>query len=245
MKKIACVFVFIGLSTFAFSQKHSKDYLYLRNGAILKGSEITRDVETVKFLSAGNILVYKLSEIDSISQTKFKIDNFLYKAPYYFDCSIGVIAGGDGNGKRSPFMFHTTFNYLIFNKIYTGAGLGVEFWNESYMPVYLNANYLFREARFTPFIGFQAGYLVSLGDVASNPVYYYDSGFAPYNAITEADGGIMINPSFGFRSMTNPNFGWTFSFGYRYHQLKYKGEKEYSTEYNFNRLTLKIGIIFN
>jgi hypothetical protein len=54
----------------------------------------------------------------------------------------------------------------------------------------------------------------------------------------------MVNPSLGFQRFYSNNYGWFFSFGYRYHQLNYSGENEYKLETNFSRLSLKIGFIF-
>ena len=144
-------------------------------------------------------------------------------------------------------MFNASFNYRLTGTLYAGAGLGAEFWNESYLPVFGSFQYQFRKTYFTPFINLQTGYLIPLSDsnILSPYADYSGDWIAPNNTPLEADGGFMVNPSFGIRNMTNPNFGWSFSFGYRYHRLNYSGDNDYKTEYNFNRLTLRVGIIFN
>lgn len=248
MRKATLLLIFFAFVFCSYGQGKGKEYLYLKNGTIIKGRIVHRDVENVKLLSGDNLFVFKSSEIDSISQDKFSIDDRTLKTDYFFDCSVGVIAGSSGNDKDAPFAFNASFNYRLIEKLYAGAGIGVEFWNESYLPVSLNFQYYLRDTRFSPFVSCQGGYMVALGDaVLSNPYYYSYSSYwpNPNDSKLDAEGGIMINPSFGIRSMVNPNFGWSFSFGYRYHQLNYSGENDYSTEYNFNRLTLKIGIIFN
>lgn len=248
MKQALFLLILFAFVFNSYGQRKGKEFLYLKNGTIIKGRVVHQDSELVKLLSGDNLFVYKSNEIDSISQGKFEIDNRSFKADYFFDCSVGIVAGSSGNDKDAPFVFNASFNYRFINRCYAGAGLGVEFWNESYMPLTVNFQYLLRDTHFTPFVSLQGGYLIALGDaVMSNPYYYsYSSVWPNPNSSTlDANGGVVINPSFGIRSMVNQNFGWSFSFGYRYHQLNYSGEKDYSTEYNFNRLTLKVGIIFN
>jgi len=248
MKKAAFFLILLAIVFTSHGQRKGKEFLYLKNGTIIKGRIVHQDLELVKLLSGENLFVFKSNEIDSISQGKFEIDKPGIKTDYFFDCSVGVIAGSSGNDKDAPFVFNASFNYRFLKQCYAGAGLGVEFWNESYLPLSVNVQYLLRDTRFTPFVSLQGGYLIALGDAAiSNPYYYSYSSYwpNPNDSELDAEGGIMINPSFGIRNMVNPNFGWSFSFGYRYHQLNYSGEKDYSTEYNFNRLTLKVGIIFN
>ncbi|HBL75197.1 MAG: hypothetical protein A2W90_05970 [Bacteroidetes bacterium GWF2_42_66] len=248
--------IFLFLFTFvltSFGQRKEKDFLFLKNGSVLKGQIVHNDVQTTKLLSSGNLFVFQNNEIDSISKESPRLEkpspqnNFSFENDYFFDCSAGVIAGSSGNDKDAPFVFNASFNYRLISTFYAGAGLGVEFWNESYLPVFCILQYQLRDTRFTPFINLQTGYLVPLGDSNISVPYYSSSSYWPNPNYTELDanGGFMINPSFGIRSMMNPNFGWSFSFGYRFHRLNYSGDNEYSTEYNFNRLTLRVGIIFN
>ena len=58
-------------------------------------------------------------------------------------------------------------------------------------------------------------------------------------------GGILVNPGVGYSHMFSPGFGMSLGFGYQYHRLNYKDEEDYGLDIDFNRLTIKIGIIFN
>jgi hypothetical protein len=235
----------------AFGQKSKKDVVYLKTGAIIKGQILTNDLSTVKINSDGNLWVFSPSEIDSVSMQAKQNFKSTHEPKFTFDTSIGVLVGNSGNEQDAPFSFMFTANYLVFDKFYSGLGLGVEFFDESYMPAYAQFQYKFRNARFTPFVNLQTGYMVPLEDGPSqnySNYYPYYSSYYPYpysNSNLDTKGGFMINPAFGFQRFSSENFGWFFSFGYRYHKLSYTGENDYKLEENFSRLSLKIGFIFN
>jgi hypothetical protein len=234
-----------------FAQKSKKDLVYLKSGGIIKGQLITHDADIVKINSAGNEWVFKNEDVDSISRYARAGNEPGLTQNYFFDTSLGVLVGNSGNSQKAPFSFMTSFNYRIIDKLYLGAGLGTEFFDESYMPVFGQIQYKFRESKFTPFVNLQLGYQVPLEDAnRSQSVIYYDYSSSYYpnpqsNGKLNTEGGYFINPSFGFQRLTSENFGWFFSFGYRHHQLNYSGDNGYKLETNFSRLSLKIGFIFN
>ena len=251
MKKILILLIAGMFLVPAFAQKSKKDIVYLKSGGIIKGQLITSDAEIVKINSSGNEWVFKVAEVDSISryskvQREAGINN-----TYFFDTSLGVLVGNSANNQSAPFSFMASVNYRVIDRLYVGAGLGTEFLQESYMPAFAQIQYKFRDTKFTPFINMQLGYQVPLEDAnrTQSVIYYdYSSSYYPYPQTSEklnAEGGFLINPSIGFQKFTSENFGWFFSFGYRYHKLNYSGENNYKLETNFSRLSLKIGFIFN
>ena len=251
MKKIL-ILILIGISLMpAFAQKGNKDLVYLKSGGIIKGKLITHDAQIVKINSAGNFLVFDNSEVDSISKYFKNNQEQDFSNDYFFDSSFGVLIGNSGNNKSAPFSFMASLNYRVIDKLYVGAGLGTEFFNESYMPAFAQIQYKFRNTRFTPFVNLQVGFEVPLEDAHRNQsiIYYdYSSSYYPnpqQNGKLNTDGGFLINPSIGFQRFTSENFGWFFAFGYRHHQLNYSGTDGYKLETNFSRLSLKIGFIFN
>jgi len=235
----------------AFAQKGKKDMVYLKSGAVIKGQLITHDAEKVKINSAGNEWVFNVSEVDSVSRFKKPVSESANKMDYFFDTSMGVLIGNSGNNQSAPFSFMSAVNFKIFDKWYAGAGLGTEFLDESYMPTYVQIQYKFRDAKFTPFFNLQVGYQIALEDGNKQNYNNYSSSssiYYPYPQNTgklNAEGGFLINPSIGFQRFTSDNFGWFFAFGYRHHQLNYSGDNGYKLETNFSRLSLKIGFIFN
>lgn len=253
MKKILNLLIALILLVPAFGQKSKKDVVYLKTGAVIRGQLLTYDLATVKINSAGNLWVFQPSEVDSVSRAlKTKPDVGPLKN-YFFDSSMGVLVGNSGNAQKAPFSFMTSVNFRVLDKLYVGAGLGAEFLEETYMPAFAQIQYKFRNTRFTPFANLQFGYMVPLEDSNNQnytnyyPPYsdYYPGGQTQASGKLKTEGGIVINPSIGFQRFTSENFGWFFSFGYRYHQLNYSGDKAYQLEENYSRLSLKIGVIFN
>jgi len=252
MKKILIALIAVLFILPAYSQISKKAVVYLKSGAVIKGKLLINDDQRVKINSAGNEWVFKASEVDSVIANAKTTRERGVALDYFFDTSMGVLLGNSGNNQSAPFSFTSSLNYRIFDQIYVGAGLGAEFFDESYMPVFGQIQYKFRDSRFTPFFNLQAGYELALEDGNRqhySDIYYSSSSiYYPYpnnNEKLDAEGGFMINPSIGFQRFSSDNFGWFFSFGYRYHQLNYAGDKGYKLETNFSRLSLKIGFIFN
>lgn len=252
MKKIFILFLTGLFLVPAFAQKSKKDMVYLKSGGIIKGQLITHDLDIVKINSAGNEWVFKVADVDSVSKYSKPSHEVDTKQNYFFDTSMGVLIGNSGNNQKAPFSFMTSFNYRVADKMYLGAGLGTEFLDESYMPAFGQFQYRFRDTKFTPFINLQVGYQIAIEDgKRENYSNYYASSSSVYYPYPQtsgklnAEGGLLINPSFGFQLLTSENFGWFFSFGYRHHQLNYSGDNGYKLETNFSRLSLKIGFIFN
>jgi len=251
MKKLLIVLLAGLFLVPAFAQKSKKDLVYLKSGGIIQGQLILHDLDKVKINSAGNQWVFKTADVDSVSKYSQVVRETSPNQNYFFDTSMGVLIGNSGNGQKAPFSFMASYNHRVIDKLYLGVGLGTEFFNESYMPVFGQIQYRFRDAKFTPFFNLQVGYEVGLEDGTSlNYVNFYPvySDYRPNQQTGEklnAEGGFLINPSFGFQQNTSSNFGWFFSFGYRHHQLNYSDGLGYKLETNFSRLSLKIGFNFN
>ena len=251
MKRIIILFMSCLLLVPAFGQRARKDQVFLKSGAVIKGQLITHDAEIVKINSAGNEWVFKNEDVDSISKFKRAVKKEAWPTlGYFLDTSMGVLIGNSGNSQKSPFSFMSSVNVKVMGNVYLGVGIGTEFLQETYMPAFGQIQWRFRDTRTTPFLNLQLGYQLPLEDVhRSQPIYYgYSSSYYPSpqtNTKIHADGGYLVNPSFGFQHFSSENFGWFFSFGYRYHQLNYSGDNSYKLETNFSRLSLKIGFIFN
>lgn len=254
MKNLLLILMCIIFFVPAFGQKNKKDVVYLHSGGIIKGQLITHDAEIVKINSAGNEWVFKNEEVDSISRfsrtkTTSEINEHGYKQGFFTDASMGALVGNSNNQKHAPFSFMSSLNVRVLGNVYLGAGLGTEFLEETYMPAFGQLQFRFRDSKFTPFFNIQAGYMLPLEDAQHSQIIY---DYLPFNYYPnqnfsnklESDGGYMINPSMGFEHFSSNNFGWFFSFGYRYHQLNYSGVNDYKQETNYSRLSLKIGFIF-
>lgn len=256
MKKL-CLFVFITLIAFPVLAQSLKGRVYLKNGTILKGKfKYSENMEKLQVESAGNLWVFEANEIDSVTTT----NSFRYKEPeqnisnsaFFLRTEIGLLVGNSENSQTAPFSFTSSVNYNIDPKFSIGAGIGIEFLKESYLPVFLNLEYKFRNSYSTPYLFIKGGYQVALEE--SRTVYYNDyypiwSSVAPWPNYSQenmdAKGGLLINPGIGYQRMFSSGFGMSFAFGYQFHRLQYKGENDYQLDIDYNRLTIKLGIIFN
>lgn len=256
MKKLFVVLVLSALSFSVFAQTE-KGYVYLKNGSILKGKyAYFENGQKIRIESAGNVWIFDANEVDRI-ESKRSVNNALVEAPeddspWFVRTEMGVLVGNSDNSQTAPFSITGSVNYDLKKNFSAGLGFGVEFLKESYMPVFVNFEHRFWNSKSSPFLFLKMGYQVPIED--ANDVYYdvYPvwSSFAPWpgemsQSGYDAKGGMLINPGGGFQQMFSNKFGMTFAVGYQFHRLSYDGEKDYTLDINYNRVTVKIGIIFN
>lgn len=251
MKKLFLLLLFATLFVApSIGQRLSKEVVYLKNGSVVKGHVVLYDDENMLVQSGRNTWVFKKADIDTVgSRSVHTLPSDTPENPWFLKCSAGVLVGSSDNQKDSPFSFDGSFNIKMLPKFYLGAGAGVDFLEESYMPVFANLEYHFRDSRITPFLSFKGGYLFPLdGDVHQNNWIYYDymSYYYPYSSQElENKGGMLVNPSLGFVSYLNPHLGLSLEFGYRFSRVTFKGDDHYELETNYNRLSIRLGILFN
>jgi hypothetical protein len=132
-----------------------------------------------------------------------------------------------------------------------GVGVGVEFLDETNLPVTANLLYQFGDKKvITPFVRLQAGYQVPLESKMMIGSYYvplWSSYILEYyyrQDKMDAKGGFMANPSVGVIYYTQSGLGISLAAGYRYQKLNYKGTDDYDLHIEYNRLSLTLGIIF-
>jgi len=248
----------ISVSVFAQQQK---GYVYLKNGTILKGKyQYIADSTKLQIESAGNIWIFQSAEIDKVSGKREQTDMAntvqFKQSPFFLHTELGVLAGNSENSQSAPFSFTSSLNYHITPKISAGLGIGIEFLKETYLPAYANFEYKLRDAWATPYLFLKAGYQVPLEEAnpmynyGIQPTYYYDMIMPPWpnqniQETPDTRGGMMINPGLGYQRMFSSGFGMSFAFGYQFHRLSYTGENDYQLDIDYNRLTIKLGFIFN
>jgi hypothetical protein len=255
MKKL-CLFLFAILFAFPVFSQLEKGYIRLKNGTVLKGKYQYSDGK-IHIVSAGNLWTFDAAGVDTI--TGNRLDNMHrlevsdVGSPWFYRMEAGLLIGNSQNNQSAPLVVSASANYRFTPRFSAGAGLGAEFYKESYLPVFLNLEYRFRENFASPFIFLRGGYEVPLEDGGA---MYYDiypmwSSIWPGPGYTQgklnAKGGVMVNPGVGYTYMFSWNFGMSFSVGYQFHRLHYKAEEEkgYGLDIDYNRLSVKIGILFN
>lgn len=246
MKKIALFFLNLLFAAMSISAQNPKVMLYLKNGTVIKGKLFeTGSPETVKIKSGNNVWVFPFSDIESIDYKVKDKNKEITNDPFYFKVNAGLLLGNSTNAETEISFFHSSFNYRLAEKFYTGAGVGVEYYMEqSYIPTFLNFEYKFRQTRSFPHLYLKTGYIIP-GEKQQTSAEYdqFESRNVPPKFLN-AHGGVLVNPGFGFTSMPGENFGLCFSVGYRYHALNFSGKDEYELEQRYNRLCLSLSIVF-
>lgn len=253
MKKFS-LFLFAFLFTISVFAQTEKGVVYLKNGTILKGKFQYDDSGKLRIESAGNIWVFDAAEIDSVAGRRAQLDNFRQHSRFFYRAETGFLAGNSQNSQSAPLSFTGTVNYTVTPQFSLGAGAGAEFLKESYLPAFLNLEYKFRNTTSSPYVFMKAGYQVPLEE--SREIYYdvwpawrssssIWPGPTPSNEPLDPKGGVLVNPGIGYSHLFSPGFGMSLAFGYQFHRLHYKGENDYGLDIDYNRLTVKIGFIFN
>lgn len=245
--------------------RFERGYIYLKDGSVFKGSYLySSDMNKIRINSGKNSMVLDASEVDKISRMRpareYAGDDipeeYSVQPPRFFNITdAGLLVGNPDNSQSAPLVFGTAMFYNFYGNFSAGAGLGVEFLKETYVPLSLNLMYKLKSTRVTPYFNLQAGYQVPVED--SRALYYsvvpdYVSSSViwpgPWPAAQtelKAKGGVLFNPSIGILSFNRFGYGFNMSVGYRFHRLRYSGENDYNLDIDFNRLSVKLGVAIN
>jgi hypothetical protein len=241
------LFVFLLLSIQSVFAQNPRVMLHLKDGTIIKGVLFeTGSPETVKIKSKKNVWVFPFSEIEKIDYKAKDRTKEIKNDPFFFTVNGGLLVGNSSNTESEINFFHSSLNWQVLKKTYLGAGAGVEYYFEqSYIPAFLNLEYKLRQTKSTPFFYLKSGYLIPGENQHASAEYEnLDSRNIPPKYLN-AHGGVLVNPGFGFATMLGENFGLSFSVGYRYQQLRFTGKEKYELKQRYNRLCLSVGILFN
>ncbi len=187
--------------------------------------------------------VKSASQDDSDQQAKSQIPTGIFNVT-----SIGVLSGSSQNRQAAPFSFLSLMLYQFDENIAAGAGMGLDYLEETYIPIVADFRYYLRETSFSPFLFAQAGYSFPTDNSASqyiiNDHYSIWPGPYPQPEDVKPSGGFQINPGFGLRHMFHNEFGLEISFAYHYQRLNYQYNTNTRLEMNYSRLNIRIGILF-
>ena len=247
---------------------YRRGYVFLKNGDILKGKYIySSDMKKLEVISGNQVRIYESEDVERITKKSplemvdsvHTFDQAEYKPSKFFNISeFGLLIGNQDNTIKSPFIFHTSANYSFTPLLSAGLGTGVEMYRETYLPVTGNVMYKLNNHRTSPYVSLQAGYQIPIEGTRMTyyevmPASVYSPGYLDYyypypyyqNSALKARGGFLLNPSMGFFYQLNRGIGIGLSAGYRFQILNYSGDNDYRLEVNYNRLSVKLGFIFN
>jgi hypothetical protein len=239
-----------------------RGYIYMKNGSVLKGKYIySGSMDKIRVISGKNSWVFDASEVDRISTSKpqnspLPDSTFQYadlpESKWFNISEIGLLVGDPNDSQSAPAVFSSSLYRQAWKNFYAGAGIGVEFYKESYLPASLSVMYKLRNTRFTPVAVVKGGYAIAVGESRSLyyqvvPDYVYRSdmiwqGSWPQSqSKLDAKGGFFVEPSLGFIRQSASGLGFTMSFGYRFNRLNYSGENDYRLFIDYNRFLIKLG----
>ncbi len=243
---------------------YKKGYISLKNGDILKGKYVySVDFKKLKVITSNETRIFDADEVVRITRKNpleipDTTDIFMsaeFKPSRIFNITeLGFLIGNQDNTNKTPFIFHTSGNYSFTPLLSVGLGAGVEMYRETYVPVTADVMYKLNNRRTSPYISLSAGYQIPVEGtrMTSTEVYspaLYSSMWYPYpyyqNTVLNARGGFLVNPAMGFFYQLNEGLGMGLSVGYRFQVLNYTGDNDYRLEVAYNRLSVKLGFIFN
>ena len=244
---VIVIFTLLFFISSTFAQKGKKDILYLKNGSLINGQIIELlPSGIVKIKTRDNSLwVFESSQIDSIGRNR-KILNQIHNG-FFNITEAGVLTGNSGNSYKSPFTLINISGWQLKDRFSVGAGAGVEFFSETYLPVVADLRYYLKRQGLNPYLGLQGGYSFSLDKpqriyadplINSSPSYYLTN-----NPAMKARGGFLFNPSIGICSSLGGNLTLTLSAGYRIMRHRYTRTDDYNIDIDYNRLSIKIGLL--
>lgn len=235
MKKwIFATLVFL-LNLHAQSQKLT-DEVHLKNGSILKGTIIENDTTALQLKTHdGSIWVFTSSELKSIKvgvqQKSFQPTNI----QYVFSLSAGGLLGSSKNEHQTPLSLTMEHQVRVHQAASIGGVIGLEFLNESVMPLGLSIKgYVSLAERSELFLGCSGGYLYSL-----------EVPYDPYEYINKNNGGTFANIELGAIFASNSRTRFFIAAGYRYAELHYTLTDYYwlpdKRDMYFDRFNLRFG----
>lgn len=226
----------------ANAQSKDKDAVYLKSGTVITGKLVQNDsLDGVKISNDCGTWFYNLQDVDSVRNISSIQSQELKKSGYFNLSSLGLLFGEGANGSQ-PFASLTMVNGWQFGqRVYTGIGLGYEFYEWGVMPLFADVKYFFRQDVVTPFISFKTGY--------SFPLSKSKSGSDSYTQYSQTYGGVLLNPEVGLLIPVGVSSAISVTVGYQYQELSYNEIQSYWNAYekrvytNYNRISLRIGFL--
>ena len=247
---------------------YKKGYISLKNGDILKGKYVySVDFKKLKVIANNETRIFDADDVGRITKKNpFELadtsNGFIpstYKPSRIFNITeLGFLIGNQDNTNKSPFIFHTSANYSFTPLLSAGVGTGVELYRETYVPVTVHVMYKLNNRRTSPYVSLSGGYQIPVDGTRMTTTelysplmsdYMYSSSYYPYpyyqNSELKAKGGFLLHPAMGFFYQLNEGLGMGVSVGYRFQVLNYTGDNDYRLDVTYNRLSVKLGFIFN
>ncbi|MCU4177029.1 hypothetical protein [Carboxylicivirga sp. N1Y90] len=243
MKFYLTLVIVILATNLSFAQK-AKHTVYLKNGTIIRGeiTEINPDKDlAIKY--GDQIFTFSNSDIERIDmgskpESKDIVENRQLTG-IYNKTTFGILAGSSGSEQKAPFAFTSSLGYHFSPNLSMGIGSGLEFYEETVLPAFVEAQYNFKSRKINPFVFAHGGWAFAIDDRKSNSMQTYDS-----------KGGMRYGGGLGCIMWFNANNGIVFQVGYQFQEIEVEKTESYVQNNStlideYNRFAVKIGFYFN
>lgn len=243
MKTFLSAFAMMLACLGAYGQKDMDDVVFLKNGSKIHGRilQVYPDSMVQIKQEGGSVWIFPMKDVRMIAKEE-KIRQRPYinsLTGYQTGASIGFLVRSGSNNNlssKAPLTVHVLNTYGITPAISAGAGVGLEFFQVTHMPLYLDLRYYYNRRSYASYLFMQGGAMIPLGHKQKD-----FEGWS-YKGKT----GYLLNPGVGFLFPLNEKSAFSISFSYRYHELR-SIRKTPQTDYNIiekmNRFNIQVGFL--
>ena len=238
--------VFMFMVPGLLAQKQDVDAIHLKDGNIYRGLLQEHSKPGVIKLETlcSNTLLFGMDEIDHISRESIRTGFRKSYIPseqsgYYNRTDMGVLIGSGNNTQNAIFSLQMVNGYQYRGKLYSGLGIGIEFYDQAAVPLYADLAYYFSRRSVSPFLRGSIGYTISLEDPEPN-----------WGMSVENVGGLLYAVGLGTSIRINQHNALALSLVYRFQSLKSIETTDWNSEQitinrQFNRISFRIGFVFD
>ncbi len=273
LTSIALVLVLLSVAIVSPAQSGETVAIFLKGGDVRFGKIIARDAAgNLKLANDCGIFNINSESVDSIKNYNSaikdgiggipvqkdygtgKLDRLLdesrqtedYREEGFYNITSVALLFGQGQDGFLPIpSLTTTFGWQLNKKLFTGAGVGYEYYEWSVGTIYGEVKYMLAQRYVMPFASMKLGYALPIGKPSGTGDYYGD--------ITKYYGGIQLNPEAGIRLHIGQGSSLLLSVGYHFQQLAHDentyygwGGSPYTTKVktDYNRISFRLGFMF-
>lgn len=237
-----CASLFLLQAVPSLLQGQEVDHIYLKSGSVIRGQILEIDpVDHVKIQDfCGNLWFYKISEVEKITSEDFEryspsSNRGGFGSGFVNMTSIGFLAGSSNNMQIAPFSLLMVNGWRNSAGLFLGAGVGIEFLNSNYLPLFLDMRYDITGKDVVPYLVMKGGYSLPM-----------TPGYSEYDVEYAYQGGALVAGGIGLKIRTREHFAWDVELMYRYQQTssseKYGwNNQEYQYTDIYNRIEIRLG----
>ena len=240
--KTLCFSLLLIFAALIKTNAQETDFVYLKSGSVIRGQILEIEpADHVKIQDlCGNIWYYKINEVEKITSEPFEAPSFSkrrdgFHAGYVNMTSIGFLAGSSYNAQVAPFSLLMVNGWRSPVGFFVGAGLGVEFLNTNYFPVFLDLRYDLIGKDVVPYLVAKGGYSFPMS-----------SGYSENDNEYTYQGGSLAAVGVGLKIRTREHFAWDVELMYRYQKTSRSEQygwnnQEYLYTDIYNRIEIRLG----